>query len=262
MSAIRLGAKIAPCNVALAAEAGFDYVELDLNELFEAGEAAYRAMAADMEKYNIYAETVCGMLPKGIEIVGGRVSSKEIHAALDDSFEAARALGAEVIVLDCPDARRLPDGFDPATAWRQTGNFIRILQAYASDSGVRVVLLPLRRSAADLMRYVSEATLISAMLRLDRVGVAASVYNMAMEAEAQNALTGAGSLLWHVRASNPLGNRPPKPSDGEIYADLFRTLKETGYTGRVTCEADWQDFTAESAEALQCLRSARDAVFH
>ena len=261
MSAIRLGAKVTPRNVASAAEAGFDYVELDLNEVFDAGEAAYRAMAADMEKYNIYAEVVCGLLPKGIEIVGGHVSSKAIHAALDDSFEAARALGAELVVFDCPDARKLPDGFDPATAWRQMSNFIRILQAYASDSGVRAVLLPMRRAAADLIRYVSEATLISAMLRLDRVGVAASVYNMAMESEAMNALANAGSLLWHVRASNPLGNRPPRSEDGEIYADLFRALKETDYVGRVTCEADWLDFKADAEEALRCLQAARDAAF-
>lgn len=260
MNPIRIGARVHPGDVAAAAAAGFDYVELDLNELFGAGEDAYRKMAAQMEKHGIYAEVVGGLLPADVRIVGEHVSAKEMHVALDNSFEAARALGASLVVFDCEAARKLPDGFDSATAWRQMGNFIRILQAYASDSGVKAAVLPLRRGATDMIRYLSEATLISAMLRLDRVGVAASMYNMAMESEALNALTGAGSLLWHVRASNALGNRPPKMGDGGDYAKLFELLRETGYEGRVTCEANWSDFASEAAEACRCLKETRDAA--
>ena len=257
MSEIRLGVKARPCDVAAAAEAGFDYVELDLNALYAMDEDDYRRMAAEMEARELYAEVVCGILPKDVRVVGEGVSSKRIHEALDRSFEAARALGAELVIFDCPEARRVPADFDPATACRQLGNFIRVLQAYAADAGVRAALLPLRRSVTDLMRYVSEATLISAMLRLDRVGVAASMYNMAMEAESICALNGAGSLLWHARVSNVLGNRAPKPGDGEAYADFFTRLRAIGYAGRVTCEADWTDFAAEAGEACRCLRDAR-----
>ena len=53
-----------------------------------------------------------------------------------------------------------------ANALRQMGDFLRMLQVEAVNYGMRVALLPLRRSAVDLMHYVSEATLISAMLQL------------------------------------------------------------------------------------------------
>ena len=152
----------------------------------------------------------------------------------------------------------LPRSFDPAMAWRQLGNLVRILQSYASDFGLRVALLPLRRSAADLMNTTSEAALISAMLRLDRVGVAASSYNMAMEAESLPQLKRTGSLLWHLRTSNVLGNLAPREDDGEDYRSLFQALREMGYAGRVSCEAPFDE--RATTAALKCLRATAEAT--
>ena len=256
MKQFRFGICAKPGQIAAAAAAGYDYVELNLNDILKMNEDEYRAMASDMEKHGIYAEVVCGMLPDDVQLVGEGVRSQEIHRALDLTFDMAQALGAEIIIFDCEKSRTLPNRFDPAMAWRQLGNFIRILQSYAANFDVKVALLPLRRSAAELMNYVTEATLISAMLRLDRVGVAASSFNMAMEAESLPQLKRTGSLLWHMRMSNILGNRPPKADDGEDYAAVFAALKEMGYDGRITMEAPCSDFEKEVAEALQRLKAS------
>ena len=260
MNAIRFGVLAEPCQVAQAALAGYDYIELDLNHVLSLDEAAYREMTGQMERFGVYAEVVCGILPEGMPIVGEGVSAQKIHDALAQSFALARMLGAEIVVFDCEKSRLLPRRFDPAMAWRQLGNFIRILQSHAADNDLKVALLPMRRSAAELMNYVTEATLISAMLRLDRVGVAASGYNMAMEAESLPQLQRTGSLLWHVRTSNVLGNHMPKAGDGEDYAALFAALKEMNYRGRVTNEGASPDFDANAASALSCLRNAAGSV--
>ena len=145
-------------------------------------------------------------------------------------------------------------------AWRQMGNLIRMLQGYAADFDMKVVLLPLRRSIADLMNHLSEATLISAMLRLDRVGVMASSYNMALEAESLPALRRCGSLLWHMRTSNVLGNRLCAPGDGENYGALFEILREMGYEGRISCEGIYTDFEKDAKQALLALKHAANVI--
>lgn len=254
MKQFRFGICCRPDQVSAAAAAGYDYLELNLNDVLAMSEDQYREMARQMQEHGIYAEVVHGLLPDGMKLVGDGVSSKEIHRALDMSFDVAQALGAQIAVLDCEKSRMLPLRFDPAMAWRQLGNFIRILQGYAVDFDMQAALLPLRRSAADLMNYVTEATLISAMLRLDRVGVAASLYNMAMEAESLPQLKRTGSLLWHMRVSNVLGNRPPKVGDGEDYAAVFAALAEMGYAGRITMEAPCPDFAKDAQLALQHLK--------
>ena len=257
MENFRIGICARPGDIGRAARIGYDYIELNLNDVLPMDEDAYRDMAAKMRENALYAEVVSGMLPPGVPIVGPDVSAKQLHASLDRSFDMAQALGAELIVFDCESSRTLPPRFDPAMAWRQMGNFVRILQSYAVNFGVKAVLLPLRRSAADLMNYASEAAMISAMLQLDRVGVAASSYNMAMEAESLPQLRRIGSLLWHMRTSNVLGNLPPKPGDGEDYRKLFAALREMNYTGRVSCEAPCMDSESDAAEALKCLRDAQ-----
>lgn len=254
MKEFRYGICAAPGQVAAAAAAGYDYLELNLNDILAMDEAQYLAMASEMRRHGIYAEVVCGMLPANTPIVGDNVSSKQLHQALDISFDMAQSLGAEIIIFDCESSRNMPARFDPAMGWRQLGNFIRMLQTYAADFEMHVALLPLRRSIAELMNYTTEATLISAMLRLDRVGVAASLYNMTMEAESLHQLMRTGSLLWHMRLSNVLGNRPPRPGDGEDYAATFAALRAMGYEGRITMEASCTDFEKEAAEALRVLK--------
>ena len=257
MEAFRIGICAGPRDIARAAAIGYDYIELNLNDVLPMDEQAYRDMARDMGETGLYAEVVHGMLPPGVSIVGPKVSARLLHDALDRSFDMAQALGAEYILFDCESARGLPPRFDPAMAWRQLGNFVRTLQSYAAKFDLKVALLPLRRSAVDLMNYVSEAVMISAMLQLDRVGVAASSYNMAMEAESLPQLQRTGSLLWHMRTSNVLGNLPPRAGDGEDYRKLFAALREMGYSGRVSCEAPCGNFETDAAEALKCLREAQ-----
>lgn len=254
MEKMRLGVCARPEQIDAAADAGFDYLEMDINAILRLGSNEYHAMTAAMKKRGIYAEIVSGILPDETEIIGEHVSAKLIHAALERSFAAARLLGANMMVFDSARAGRIPPNFDPAIAWRQFGNFIRMLQSYAADNDMRVALMPMRRSAADLMNHTTEATLISAMLRLDRIGVAADSYNMAMEAEPLSALRRCGSLLWHVRTSNVLGDRMPRIGDGENYAALMQALREINYSGRITCKGSYCDFSADAKEALKCMR--------
>ena len=136
MKEFRFGVCARPDQIAEAAQAGFDYVELDLRQVLALSDAEYRAMAEEMEKQDIYAEVVCGMLPDDILLVGEGVRSQDIHQALDLTFDMAQALGAELVIFDCEKSRILPHGFDPAMAWRQLGNFIRILQSCRKSRGI------------------------------------------------------------------------------------------------------------------------------
>lgn len=245
----------APANrIDSAARAGYDYIELDLNGVLGMDVDAYRDMANRMERRGLYAEVVCGMLPEGLAIIGNHVSAQEIHRSLDRSFETARALGAELVLLDCAGSRRIPSGFDPSAAWRQLGNFIRIVQGHAARYDLRAAILPVCRRDADLINRASEAMMIPAMLNLDRVGVAVSGCHMAMESESAHMLRRTGSLLWHARTSNALGNRLPKPGDGQDYRGLFEALRDMSYSGRISCEGAWDDFDADAAAACAYIR--------
>ena len=107
MKRFRFGVCCRPGQVAAAAAAGYDYIELNLNDVLKMSEDQYREMAREMQRCGVYAEVVHGLLGEDAVILGEGVSSREIHRALDVRFDLAQALGAEIAVFDFPAARRL-----------------------------------------------------------------------------------------------------------------------------------------------------------
>ena len=87
MEAFRFGACARPEDVAAVTGAGYDYIELNLNDVLALDEGAYRHMAAQMRACELYAEVLSGPLPPEVPILGPEVSAKRIHAALDRSFD-------------------------------------------------------------------------------------------------------------------------------------------------------------------------------
>lgn len=256
----RYGICINADHILAAAAAGFDYLEMDMRNMFAMNGKAWLDMASLMQKAGIRAEVVSGILPPDVSITGADASPQAIRQALHRSFEFARLLGAEMMVFDCEAQRILPSGFDPVSAWSRTGDFLRMLQEEAEKYRIDVSLLPLRRSAVDLMHHTSEAAMVAALLHLEHIGIAASSYNMAMEGEGLAQLQQTGSLLWHVRTGGVLGNRLPRRDDGEDYAALMETLAGMQYRGRISCEGNWSNFQADAAEALFCLKAANRRI--
>lgn len=240
----------------VAACAPFDFVEAPLTEAALMEDARFWEFARRADDIPLRCEVFSNMLPEKLRVAGPDVSVRALHEYLAPAFDRAKRLGAEVILLDSGLSRSAPASFDMGQAWRQMENFLRIVQGHARQSGVRVAVCPLRRAETNLLNYVSEAMLITSLIRMDCLGVAADTYQMAMVSEPLAALCLAGSSLLHVRAANAMGNRLPRRGDGENYLSLFQTLKAAGYAGRVSCAGRYDHFAKEAAAALDVLRAA------
>ena len=175
------------------------------------------------------------MLPGDLRVTGPDVSAQAQHEYLRSAFGRAQALGAELIVFDAAAARNVPAGFDFLLARRQLGNFMRILQGHAADANLRIAVRNYRRAECNLINTISEAALLSALLMLDRIGVAADTVQMALSSEPLDSIERAG--------------------DGEDYPRILGLLQELSYGGRISCVCR-DDFSfQEAAAALECLRA-------
>lgn len=236
---------------------GYDYVETPLCALTELSEGYFDEFAAWCEGTGVRVRAVNRLLPEGLDIVGPDVRAPELHAYLDRAFARCRRLKVKVAALDAPLQRTVPGGYDYPLAWRQLGNFLRLIQPHARACGMAVAVEPLRKTDCNLMNLVSEATLMAGLLQLDNVGVAANTGAMAMAAESYSALEQAGSALMHVHIEHPLTRRMPREGDGEDYWKLLRILKKQGYAGGVSVAfSKTMDFTSDARAALLCLSQA------
>ena len=197
------------------------------------------------------------MLPGELRVVGEQVDLARLDAYFGLTFARAQRLGAKVIVFGSGDARRVPEGFRFADAWRQLAQLLRMVDAHAARHGLRVALEPLCRDECNILNSVAEAIALSSLVQLDRVGVLGDTYHMALVGEPLEAFAHAGPDLLHVHMANPVGRRYPLPGDGQDYAALFSALRCAGYDGRVSIEARTDDPVADAAAAFSLLNALR-----
>ena len=254
---IRLGICTDVANINEIAEIGFDYLEFNLAKLYGMTEEEFASVCALVDAAPIKVEACNCMLPGDIKVVGENVNAQAIHDYLDKAFARARRLGVKVVVFGSGNSRRVPDGFDTAVAWRQIGNYLRMVERHAMENDITVVIEPLRAGECNIMNFVSEATLMASLIQMPHIAVLADTYHMALGSEPLSALTMAGGLLKHVHIANAIGRKFPKEGDGERYADIFETLKEMGYEGRVSVEAGCDDFAKDAREAFKVLSALR-----
>ena len=238
-----------------AAALGYDYVEIPLEGLAALPEPDFRAFTDYVQGRGIAVAACSRMLPEDLPITGQNVSATKLHGYLNHALRRAQRLGVKVAVLDAAKSRAVPRDEDYPFAWRQLGNFLRLAQGHARDCGITVAIEPLRRSECDLMNSVGEAALITGLLQLENVGVAAHTGSMAMVSEAPGALRRAAPLLRHVHVENALTRALPAPNDGEDYARLLATLADIGYAGGVTlCGHIGERFDKDAKAALDWIR--------
>lgn len=240
-----------------AAGLGFDFLEIPLDALAALPEADFREFADYAAGAGLRIRSASRMLPEDLPVTGPGVSATALHAYLQQAFGRAARLGVELIVLDAPASRGVTGGVDFPFAWRQLGNFLRICQGHARETGVTVALEPIRKADCNLLNLVSEATLIAGLLQLDNIAVAAHSGHMAMASEPLSDLRRAGGLLRHVHVENALTRRLPRSGDGEDYGRVLRQLALMDYRGGVCLTGEAGDgFEADARAALECLRAA------
>ena len=245
-------------NLPEVAALGFDYVEIPLDALAALPEGDFQAFVDYVEGRGIRVGACSRMLPEDLPITGPNVSATALHGYLKHAFSRAQRLGAKVIALDGAASRAVPTDGDFPFAWRQLGNFLRLVQGHAHECGLTVALLPLRKADCNLLNLVSEATLIAGLLQLDNIAVAAHWGHMALASEPLSSLRRAAPLLRHVYVENALTRALPRPGDGEDYKRLVETLADIGYTGGVTLSGSiTESFAEDAAKALKYIRELR-----
>ena len=255
---MRFGLCTDPANSEVAARLGYDYIEGNLSKIAAMEEQEFEELAkkaptlpAPILKCNCF-------LPGTIKLVGPDANKEELEAYLEKAFSRASKLGVKVAVLGSGGARKVPEGWEFSDAWRQIADFLRLANQYGEKYDIDIALEPLRAKECNILNYVSEGVLLSAMVNLPRVYTLADTFHMICGCEPFAALKNAGKALRHVHISHPLddqsGRDYPRPNDGVDYAGIFAILKEMGYEGDVSIEAATQDIEKDGEVSFALLK--------
>ena len=258
---IRLGVCTKPENIKLMAELGFEFIEVSLAWLAGLSEEEYQEQLKIVREAPIGAEAANGMLPGELKVTGPDVDDSAVCAYLEKAFSRAHEMGIKTVVFGSGAARRVPDGWSQAEAWRQIAHFLTIVEEYGTKYDITLAIEPLRRAECNIMNLVTEGTLMSSVLNLPHIGTLGDTHHMMCGCEPMSALTQAGRQLKHVHISHSMGDEGgrdwPSEGDGNDYDAMFAAMKAGGYDGRVSIEAGCKDMSIDGVKAFAVLDACR-----
>ena len=191
-------------------------------------------------------------LPGSLKLVGPGVQEDAVLAYADSVFRRAKTAGLSIVVLGSGEARRIPKGFDSATARRQFVGLVRHMGQLAAVQGIVLAMENLNRGETNFGNSLAEVTSLIREINHPAVKVTADLYHMLKEDESPQAILDAGELLVHGHIAEERERARPGRY-GEDFRPYFKALQRIGFRGKIMLECRWEDMPKEAPLALQYL---------
>jgi sugar phosphate isomerase/epimerase len=247
---MRLGVCGGPDRAAVAAEAGFEYLEWSVGALlcprderarFEQALAEARAAALPCEALNCF-------LPGDLKVTGPDAEPAAQEAYVSVTMQRAEEAGVRVIVFGSGGARRIPEGFDRERAHAQLLDFSRMAATHANNHGVTLVFEPLNVNECNVLTTVAECAALAREVDLPAMRVLVDGYHWLKDKDTVAGIVDAGPLLAHTHIATETHRRAPGEEACDFSA-FFGALRTAGYDRRMSVEARVEDPAGELPRA-------------
>jgi sugar phosphate isomerase/epimerase len=246
-----------PDVAAPAAAAGFDYFEWSVQAFLQprAEAARFEAALAAVKAAPLSCPVCNGFLPGDLKVTGPAVDV----AALDDytatACARAAAAGVDTIVFGSGGARQVPDGFDRVEAERQILAFLKRLGPVARRHGVVIVIEPLRTAECNILNTVAECARLTRLVDDANIRLLVDGYHWACNGEAESDIVAAAPLFRHMHIATKANRRTPGAEPCEALPRFLQTVRQIGYTGRLSFEGRIDDPATELPVTAARLRA-------
>lgn len=240
--------------------AGLDYVDPAVDDLLcpQKDEAAFRERLRLAQALGLPTPAVNVFIPRELTTTGPAVDAQAVDRFVDTVFRRAAVAGVRFISFGSAGSRRVPEGFDHATAFEQLVGHLKHWGPMAHARGVTVAVEALQKRECNIINTLAEGAELVRRVGHPGVRLLADTYHMASDGEGPDSIRRFGELLVHAHCADPAGRVPLGfgPADHRPY---FLALKDIGYEGGVSIEAyRWDDFAGQLPTAVAALRQQID----
>jgi sugar phosphate isomerase/epimerase len=240
------------------AEWGFDYVEPAGIKIMKLNDTQFRAAVERASDCRIHAEAMCTLLPADLKVVGPAVDLPRLRSYVEQALARAEALGVRTIMFGSPGSRNLPNGFSRDRAWAQLQEFLRWTgdEIVRNKYGSALAIEPLRKAESNIINSVAEAYDLVLQTNHVKIRIVVDFFHLAEGGEDPQVLLRVKDHIAHLHFANPQGGRvfPRDVSENPAYAPFFANIRASGYRGRLSLEANTEDFHGDAPRALAALR--------
>jgi len=241
-------------NAPAAAAAGFDYIEVNVQQILqpESGEEQFAAMLARIESCGLPVQAANCFIPPHLKITGPEVRMDALTHYVAVACQRAQRAGIKTIVFGSGGARNIPDGFLREEAREQLVTFGKMVAAAADRFDLMIAVEPLNRRECNVLNTVGEGADYVREVDHPNFRLLVDAYHWALENETTDDLLAVAGLLQHAHISTY--KRLPPAAEEADFAPFFRALQEGRYDNRLSVEANWADIALQARPALEELR--------
>lgn len=245
-----------PEIASLAVQAGFDYFEWSVGGLLKPREdgAAFDQALLAVRQAGLVCPAVNVFVPPDLKITGPAVNFTVLEAFATTALRRANQAGVKVIVFGSGGARRIPEGFDRAEAWKQLVAFCQMLAPLAQAQGVTVVIEPLNVAECNVLTTVGECARLARQINHPAIRLLVDAYHLLRDHDSLDDIYANHDILAHVHVATIPNRLAPGVEDCDLGA-FFKMLARSGYSGRISIEGKLPDQPDELARSLKLMKN-------
>lgn len=240
------------------ADAGFDCIELDYREIVPMSKSEFRSAHKKLADSPLTAECWIGPLPREPKIISPEFSMISCKEFLEIGAERAAEMGARYCCFGNAYTRRLPEDVEQSDFERGRAKILEVIAMCCEVSArynITVLLEPLAPEVSNFVYTVPEALSIAREIQTSNLKTFIDLRWFAAMQRPYGEIVEYADQIKHVHIDNPESIMParvvPRITDQFDYKPLFNKLKEIGYKGAISCEANtFNDFRKDLDELM------------
>jgi len=243
-----------PQTAQQAARTGFDYFEWTVGAFLKPREdaQAFQASLNEVRQSGLPCPAVNVFVPADLKITGPSVNQAALEEFVTTACLRASQAGVDRIVFGSGGARRVPEGFDRREAWNQLLSFLHMLAPIASRNGITIAVEPLNLAECNILTSVAECARLVRQVNHPSIRLLVDAYHLLKDNDSLEDIVANRDLLAHVHVATVPNRLAPGMEDCGLPL-FFEALKLSGYTGRISIEANLPDSPHDFVRAIQTM---------
>lgn len=257
---MQLGIYTSVENSRAVKDAGWDFVEENVQTYLQGQVPNEQWRGVERKNAAVLPVPAANRLvPADLKIIGPQRDVPRLRDYITRVIERAGKVGATTLVFGSGAARTIPDGTDRTTGRKHVVEFLEMALPVAKKSGVTLVAEPLYTVECNIMNSVAESMEVVREVNHPNFQCLVDSFHLWWEKEPLENLAAAMPWIRHVHVSDLKDRMPPNETDERNdYKSFFRTLRQGGYDGMITVEANAIDIPAQGPRVLKFLKDQWD----
>jgi len=243
-------------DVEAVANAGFDFIELNLREVITLSDAEFRELCERMKAADLAADAISWILPAELDLTSEQTHYEQWRDYIAAGIARSTALGAKIWPIGSGRGRSIKPENGPVEAQQQRmKHFFAQLAAQVRPSGITVLMEPLGPDYSNHLLTLEECVCFVNDIKADNLRTMCDLRHLTSAGVPLSQIEVWQDYIGHAHIDLPVGTqrRFPRPGDGYDYREYFRILQKIGVK-RLSVEALHEDSLCDGRESIAYMR--------